>query len=74
MEITGEREKNRHEKPAEKTAQKINPEVFHCDDVPRQTISSAAPELASLTKTLLAMSNIHRGLEKRWWRAQRERD
>ena len=33
--------------------------VFHCDDVPRQTISSGNIELASAMKTFLTMGLVH---------------
>jgi hypothetical protein len=35
------------------------PKFFHCDDVPRQTISSGAVELASAMKTFLTMGLVH---------------
>jgi hypothetical protein len=44
---------------------RYTPKFFHCDDVPRQTISSATPELVSLTETSLATSRIHSKPEKR---------
>ncbi len=33
---------------------RYTPKFFHCDDVPRQTISSAIPELVSVTESSLA--------------------
>jgi hypothetical protein len=41
------------------------PKFFHCDDVPRQTISFAAPEPVSLMTISLSTSHIHRNAEKR---------
>jgi hypothetical protein len=44
---------------------RYTPKFFHCDDVPRHTISSAIPELVSATESSLATSPCDRKPEKR---------
>jgi hypothetical protein len=43
---------------------RYTPKFFHCDDVPRQTISSATPELVSVTESSLATSRSNSKPEK----------
>jgi hypothetical protein len=43
---------------------RYTPKFFHCDDVPRQTISSAIPELVSVTESSLATSRSNSKPEK----------
>jgi len=43
---------------------RYTPKFFHCDDVPRQTISSAIPELVSVTESSLATSPSNSKPEK----------
>ena len=43
---------------------RYTPKFFHCDDVPRQTISSAIPELVSVTESSLATNPSNSKPEK----------